>query len=554
MQRWLLATQNIRCEVKGSPSNCARNRRFFKRSRKPVVVAAASLRAACMVRCAPIFAAAAASMGSMPAPFSEIAGRLAIPPQWWQKGRFSIALPPPESPEDVYRTATNAFKNGLGPLLSGTATGVAFVHATTPFVSLEVGGAAGSGGNPSSSTSVSFPIDAGGIVLGPGQEIRVILRPAKEALATDDDTRRGSVRCDFAVTWCGQEDNGADGGSSGSDEDAGAAAAVSGYGSGGGGGGGLAMGHVVNEPRPLDPERQKALDEALLGLGIDPRILSDGDEFMGTSAMKTYNTFTRPKRRKESKKRRGSGRGGGSGTGGGGNGGEDSAHSGVQRSETVEAAAGRTAHQVAFFIRRVRADRDEELRNKDRALSESARAALTPFPLRLVLDNVRSAYNVGSCFRTADTARAAEVITCGFSPHPFGPGGEKIRKTAFGSADSVATRHFNDPCAAVAALRAEGHVIYALETTATAMSLFDVRFDPARPVAFVLGNEITGVDCTVVAACDGVLEVPVFGLKNSLNVASVAAIVIYEALRQWHGGGGERETGDAAVAASPPSI
>ncbi|CAM9630523.1 unnamed protein product [Discosporangium mesarthrocarpum] len=239
--------------------------------------------------------------------------------------------------------------------------------------------------------------------------------------------------------------------------------------------------------------------------------------------------------------------------------------------EPLGRAAERTAHQVAFLVRRHRADRSQYLRNKDAALSEAERRGLPSHPIVLVCDNVRSAYNVGSIFRSADTARVAEVITCGYTPHPGGHGEDKLRKTAFGSIDAVPHRHFQDPAGAVQALRAEGRSVWALETTEGAQSLFDISFPlpPLGPrggdhpelgqggsctgeeartvgraagwgregdaggVALVLGNEVTGVEERVLNLCDAVVEVPVYGLKNSLNVASAGTVVLYEVLRQW---------------------
>ncbi|CAN0475644.1 unnamed protein product, partial [Ectocarpus sp. 8 AP-2014] len=127
--------------------------------------------------------------------------------------------------------------------------------------------------------------------------------------------------------------------------------------------------------------------------------------------------------------------------------------------------------------------------------------------------------------RSADTARVAEVITCGFTPHPGGHGEEKVRKTGFGSVDAVAHRHFEDPSEAVRSLKAAGAFVCALETTDNASSLFDL--EEGGVVALVLGNEVTGVDERVLGLCDLVVEVPVFGLKNSLNVASAGTVVLY---------------------------
>lgn len=141
-----------------------------------------------------------------------------------------------------------------------------------------------------------------------------------------------------------------------------------------------------------------------------------------------------------------------------------------------------------------------------------------------------TAYNVGSLFRTADTARCAELVTCGFTPHPPNP---KLVKTAFGAVDSVPTRHDESTLHAVRALQRSGIAVYAMETTERSLPYSKVAFPKEDGVALVLGNEQIGVDTSVMAAVDGIIEIPTFGTKNSLNVASAGAIVIYEVLRQW---------------------
>jgi tRNA G18 (ribose-2'-O)-methylase SpoU len=153
---------------------------------------------------------------------------------------------------------------------------------------------------------------------------------------------------------------------------------------------------------------------------------------------------------------------------------------------------------------------------------------LPKHPVRLVLDRLRSAFNVGSIFRTAETARLAEVITCGYTPHPPNP---KLQKTALGALDYVPWRHFENAAEAVAALRSEGVVVFALETTTGSETYTDIAFP--RPVALVLGNEAAGVDPAVIAACERVVEIPMFGFKNSMNVASACSVVVFEILRQW---------------------
>ena len=172
-----------------------------------------------------------------------------------------------------------------------------------------------------------------------------------------------------------------------------------------------------------------------------------------------------------------------------------------------------------------------EVRDHDTALSPQEYAALEKHPVHLVLDHLRSAFNVGSIFRTADTARLAEVVTCGYTAHPPHP---KLDKTALGTLEYVPSRHFDTTLAAVDNLQAAGMAVWALETTSASIAHTRVRYP--RPVALVLGNEALGVDRAVLERCDGLIEIPMFGYKNSLNVAAACAVAVFEILRQWEGG------------------
>lgn len=148
----------------------------------------------------------------------------------------------------------------------------------------------------------------------------------------------------------------------------------------------------------------------------------------------------------------------------------------------------------------------------------------------LVLDHVRSLYNVGSMFRTADAFRLEALYLCGITACP--PHVE-IHKTALGAEESVAWRHFDDTLAAVRELQAAGYVVVAVEQCRDAVMLPDFRLDRSRRYAFVMGNEVKGVAQEVVDACDLVVEIPQFGTKHSMNVSVTAGIVMWEALRQW---------------------
>ncbi|MEE2657452.1 MAG: RNA methyltransferase [Candidatus Latescibacterota bacterium] len=169
-----------------------------------------------------------------------------------------------------------------------------------------------------------------------------------------------------------------------------------------------------------------------------------------------------------------------------------------------------------------------DVRSRDLDMPQERFAALEKFPLYLVLDNLRSAFNVGSIFRSADTARLAGVITCGYTAHPPHP---RLEKTALGALDYVPHEHFDKTVEAIASLTARGIAVWAMETTSQSRPYHEVSYP--QPLALVLGNEALGVEREVLGTCDGIVEVPVFGYKNSLNVACVAAVVVFEALRQW---------------------
>jgi 23S rRNA (guanosine2251-2'-O)-methyltransferase len=168
------------------------------------------------------------------------------------------------------------------------------------------------------------------------------------------------------------------------------------------------------------------------------------------------------------------------------------------------------------------------VRNFDAPLSPEEYAQQPKHPIHLVLDNLRSAFNVGSIFRTADTARLARVITCGYTAHPPHP---KLDKTALGTLSYVATEHVDITRDAVVALRQEGIPVWGLETTSHSRLYTKVAYP--QPLALVLGNEALGISLPVLEHCDQLIEIPMFGYKNSLNVAAAAAVVVFEVLRQW---------------------
>lgn len=146
-------------------------------------------------------------------------------------------------------------------------------------------------------------------------------------------------------------------------------------------------------------------------------------------------------------------------------------------------------------------------------------------PLVVVLDHVRSLYNVGSVFRTSDAFRLAGVCLCGITacpPHP------EIHKTALGAEESVPWQHYERTQDAIAYLKEMGYTVLAVEQCEGSTMLQDFHPEADKPYAVVLGNEVKGVQQEVVDMCDGCLEIPQYGTKHSMNVSVTAGIII------WH--------------------
>ena len=149
-------------------------------------------------------------------------------------------------------------------------------------------------------------------------------------------------------------------------------------------------------------------------------------------------------------------------------------------------------------------------------------------PLVVVLDDVRSMYNVGSVLRTSDAFRVEEVVLCGITGRPPHP---EIHKTALGAEDSVNWRHCPSALEAVRELQSRGYFVYAVEQAEGSTKLHEfppLTSHPRKAHAIVLGNEVKGVHQEVIDASDGCLEIPQRGTKHSLNVSVTAGIVV------WH--------------------
>ena len=163
-------------------------------------------------------------------------------------------------------------------------------------------------------------------------------------------------------------------------------------------------------------------------------------------------------------------------------------------------------------------------------LSVDAFKEAPKMPLIVVLDDVRSMYNIGSVFRTCDAFRVEAVYLCGITAQPPHP---EIHKTALGGEDSVSWRYFKTAKEAVEELHRNNTFVYAVEQCEGSTKLQELSPDQS-PLKFavVFGNEVKGVHQEVVDLCDGCLEIPQFGTKHSMNVSVTAGIVIWEFARQ----------------------
>jgi tRNA G18 (ribose-2'-O)-methylase SpoU len=151
-------------------------------------------------------------------------------------------------------------------------------------------------------------------------------------------------------------------------------------------------------------------------------------------------------------------------------------------------------------------------------------------PVAVLLDNVRSLYNVGSFFRTADAAVIEKLYLCGITGRPPK---RAITKTALGAEESVHWEHSSDAATVLGGLRARGYELAAIETSVHAVDLFD--WAPRFPVCVVFGHEVDGIQPHLSALCDTHVRIPMLGAKHSLNVATAGGVVLYELLRKYRG-------------------
>lgn len=152
----------------------------------------------------------------------------------------------------------------------------------------------------------------------------------------------------------------------------------------------------------------------------------------------------------------------------------------------------------------------------------------------LVLHNIRSAHNVGSCFRTADGTGVGRIVLCGYTPDHLDPKGREradFAKVSLGAQNFVPYSREADLKDAIAKLKAEGYKVVAIELSPNATKLFDYKRAQNEKIAIVLGNEVDGIAPEDLALCDEVVEIPMQGQKHSLNVSVACGVALFTLLR-----------------------
>lgn len=162
-------------------------------------------------------------------------------------------------------------------------------------------------------------------------------------------------------------------------------------------------------------------------------------------------------------------------------------------------------------------------------IDNEAFKSASKIPVTLVLDNIRSAHNVGAFFRTADAFRIAHIYLCGITAQP--PSNE-IRKTALGATESVDWSYHEDTAKLVQSLIEHNYEVAAIEQVDRPVMLEDFSVNAKKPLALVFGNEVKGVQQPVIDQCSYAIEIPQYGTKHSLNVSVSGGVVIWEVYKQ----------------------
>ena len=171
--------------------------------------------------------------------------------------------------------------------------------------------------------------------------------------------------------------------------------------------------------------------------------------------------------------------------------------------------------------------RKENLRTED-TKGFAAGSLYKRLDIVIVLDSLRSAHNTGNIFRIADAVGANKVICCNYTPTPPHP---KLEKTAMGADKTVPFERYPDSLSAVRALKKEGYCCVAVEVGENSMPVWDFPF--RFPLAIVMGNEALGVNEETMKECDGLVALPMFGSKTSINVGNCTAAVLYSIVGKY---------------------
>lgn len=166
-----------------------------------------------------------------------------------------------------------------------------------------------------------------------------------------------------------------------------------------------------------------------------------------------------------------------------------------------------------------------EVRSLDASISLNEYCRLPKNPIYIILDNLRSAFNVGAIFRTCDAMRVSGLFLCGYTAFPPHI---KLQKTSMGTIDFVPWKHFDSTVEAVKYLQNLDIPVWAAETTSHSQSLYNVVFPDQ--LGLVFGNEALGVSKEVVEICDNLIEIPLYGFKNSINVATACGVIGFNAI------------------------
>lgn len=244
--------------------------------------------------------------------------------------------------------------------------------------------------------------------------------------------------------------------------------------------------------------RRERLDAALEELGVNVTHLLQDAKYRGSAALRTYTSFVLPK---------------------------SQGALAVAESPTRAAVV---ANNIYFHLQELQAHHTEWLRNHDKSLEEISPNQRQP--LYIVLDNVRSAANVGNILRACEACCIKRVCLCG-SMTPAPPNKELL-KTAVGSAEYVPYTTHSSTLACVQELKKQGITVFAVETTSRSIPMW--QCDMPQPLALVFGNELVGIHPDVMTECDAIVCIPTHGIKNSINVATCVSVIMWEALRQWN--------------------